>query len=203
MKKRRKSKLYRRVEQFVIDAFGPGHPILTHLQRTVHWMLELNPNADDALLVAAFSHDIERAWSNEYFGVQQIELTREYLSEHQNRSAEIMETFLTGSGAPTRVIQRVKEIISKHEIGGNDDQDLLKDADSLSFLENSIEIFLNEAMPKLGFELVKRKFDWTFTRISSEKARHIALPLFQEARERLRFIREGHGKSAGYDAGGK
>jgi hypothetical protein len=187
MNKRRKSKLYRKVEQFVMGTFRPHDPALGHLLRTVDWILVLNPNADDSLLIAGVSHDIERAWSNDPLGAQQEDMQK-YTSEHQKRSAEIMELFLTATRAPATLVQRVKELITKHETGGNDDQNLLNDADSLSFLENLSEIFINESVSILGVERVRWKIEWTFTRISSEKAKQIALPLYKSALQRLRSI---------------
>jgi hypothetical protein len=44
------------------------------------------------------------------------------------------------------MIERVMMLVSKHEVGGNDDQNLLKDADAISFLENQIDVFLTKAI---------------------------------------------------------
>ena len=34
---------------------------MLHFDRTVYWLQQLRPDADGALLIAAISHDIERA----------------------------------------------------------------------------------------------------------------------------------------------
>jgi len=76
-------------------------------------------------------------------------------------------------------------LISKHEEGGNDDQNLLKDADSISFFENNVPLFLTKHVSEVGKEKVKEKFDWMFNRITSEKAKQIARQWYEEAIKKL------------------
>jgi len=54
--------MYKKVEKFVVDTFTKaGKEIqIKHFLRTVHWVKELRPDADEALLIAAVAHDIER-----------------------------------------------------------------------------------------------------------------------------------------------
>ena len=74
-------------------------------------------------------------------------------------------------------------LVSKHEIGGNDDQNLLKDADSISFFENNVEYFVGRTVSETGKEKVKDKFDWMYNRMTSEKAKQFARQLYAEAHE--------------------
>ena len=63
--------LYKKVEQFVQESFIEANKIETkHAARTVFWVKKLYPEADQALLIAAIAHDIERALVNSKFGVQ-------------------------------------------------------------------------------------------------------------------------------------
>lgn len=78
-------------------------------------------------------------------------------------------------------------LVSKHEEGGNADQNLLKDADSISFFENNVPIFLNIAK-KIGKEKVKQKFDWMYNRITSKKAKQISEKWYKEAIKDLKNI---------------
>ena len=78
-------------------------------------------------------------------------------------------------------------LVSKHEIGGNDDQNLLKDADSISFFETNVDYFVSMAVSEIGKEKVKDKFDWTFNRITSDKAKQFAQQLYQEAIKKLGY----------------
>ena len=70
------------------------------------------------------------------------------------------------------------EAIAAREKGGHDEQNLLKDADSLSFFQAEIDHFLNEQVQKTGIEFVRKKFEWMFQRIDSIQARKGARPLF-------------------------
>ena len=88
--------LYRRVEDFVIDAFPPGHHSVLHMQRTAYWLSRIRPDADLALLIAAQGHDIQRAEQSDplvlegtVFGM----LDEGFLDHHQRRGAELLGGF--------------------------------------------------------------------------------------------------------------
>ena len=38
------------------------HPHALHLERTLHWLLELDPHASEPARIAAATHDVERAY---------------------------------------------------------------------------------------------------------------------------------------------
>ena len=83
------------------------------------------------------------------------------------------------------MVEKVIMLISKHEVGGNDGQNLLKDADSISYFENQIQHFLTAKVADVGKAKVKEKFDWMFSRITSNKAKDIAEPMYEAAINRL------------------
>ncbi len=188
--------LYKKVEQFVIDSFNKtdffneANKIsqIKHFIRTVHWVKELRPDADEALLISAVAHDIERAFRKKDV-LEKKKSAKfsdlDWLRIHEERGAEIVSDFLKQQGADDEIIERVKMLVSRHEEGGNDDQNTLKDADSLSFFENNIPLFLTEVVGKVGKERVREKFDWMYNRITSEKAKQIALPWYKEAIAKL------------------
>src|SRR3989344_1580256 len=126
------TELFEKARKFVEESFQGNKPQMLHFDRTVYWLQQLKPDADEAFLIAAVGHDIER----------------------------------------------VKYLISKHEVGGDDDQNLLKDADSLSFVENNADFFISR-LDKLGYEKIKEKFDWMFNRITDQKAKEIAKPFYE------------------------
>lgn len=178
---------YKTAEQFVTESFkkAGNETNLKHLIRTVYWLLQLNPNADEAMQVAALSHDIERAFRGT--GDKQNErlkqkgfISEEHLEEHQNRGAEIMADFLTKEGASSDFIAKVKHLISQHEVGGDDEQNLIKDADSLSFFENNVKHFVEVQTRKTSNETVKDKFDWMYNRITLDRAKQIVRPWYDE-----------------------
>ncbi|HZP55645.1 MAG TPA: DUF4202 family protein [Candidatus Saccharimonadales bacterium] len=180
------SDLFVKVRTFVEESFN-DKPHMVHFDRTVFWLKQLSPDADEALLIAAISHDIERASRLSSDSIGRAErgfLDKNDNTYHQEKGAEIVGEFLAQSGGSDQLITRVKHLVSKHEYGGDADQDLLKDADSLSFLENNAPIFLKR-LDKLGYGKIKDKFDWMYDRISDPKAKKIAKPFYEKMIEKL------------------
>jgi hypothetical protein len=186
--------IYKQVERYVIDKFteaGDGEGI-EHFLRTVHWLKKLKPDADEALLIAAVAHDIERAFRNHetYDKIKNSEKgfkSEEHLTHHQEGSARIIAEYLEEMGADQGMVERVRMLVSKHEVGGNEDQNLLKDADSISFFENNVKYFVVRKVNETGKEKVKDKFDWMYNRMTSEKAKQFARQLYGEAMKKLGY----------------
>ena len=184
--------LYKKVKKFVIDSFiKAGSKIIKHHPRTAYWVKKLRPDADEALLIAAVAHDIGRGFTGRWEETLEFikkskkgALDKRFLENHQKRSAEIIGKFLEKEGGDKKLIKRVKMLVSKHEIGGNKDQNLLKDADSLSFFENNIDGTI-EMIPQIGKEKVREKINWMYNRITSRKAKQIAKPWYQKAIKKL------------------
>jgi len=176
------SDLFYKTRQFVEASFNNDRLQMLHFDRTVYWLQQLKPDADEAFLIAAIAHDIERAarMNKEGFGrAQKGFLDKDELTHHQEKGAEIIADFLKENNVEENLVSRVRHLVSKHEVGGDADQNLLKDADSLSFVENNAEIFLSR-LDKLGYDSVKEKFDWMYDRISDPRAKEIAKPFYDK-----------------------
>lgn len=187
-----KSKLYKKVEQFVVDSYTAAKDLrgLTHLLRTVYWLHQLKPDADDALCIAAVAHDIERTYRDEGESILEIIRKKGFIDEgilnrHQNKSAKIICEFLKEKGANDDFIERVKGLVEKHEVGGTDDQNLIKDADSISYFENNAIYFVDVKLKEVGAPHVKEKLDWMFNRMSFDRAKQISREWYQNANARL------------------
>jgi hypothetical protein len=50
--------ILQRAQEWIADV----HPHARHLERTLDWLLELDPGASEAAQIAAATHDIERAY---------------------------------------------------------------------------------------------------------------------------------------------
>lgn len=183
-------KYYPKVEKYVIDIFTQNGDErgIPHLLKTVECIKLLRPEADEALLIAGIAHDIERGFR----GKQTSEKIKkqgfkgeDHLKFHQEEGARITSEFLKKIEANEGMIERVSMLISKHEVGGNEDQNLLKDADSMSFFETNVEHFVTEKVKEYGIEKVTEKLDWMFERISSDRASEITRPLYERALQQL------------------
>lgn len=179
--------MFEKIREFVYKSFKGNPAQMLHFDRTVYWFEQLKPDADEASRIAAVGHDIERAFQDpkEGFGSTNKRFTdQDELKHHQEKGAEILAKFLRDNGASEECITKVKYLVSKHEVGGDVDQNLLKDADSLSFVENNADIFLSR-LDKLGYDRVKEKFDWMYNRISDAKAKEIARPFYESMIRKL------------------
>lgn len=172
--------LISQTREFVKESYNNDEFQMRHFDRTVYWLKQLKPDADEAFLIAAMGHDIERAFRDKKLNFENSNRSfsdEKWIEYHSNEGAKILGEFLIKQKVDNDLIKRVKHLVSKHEVGGDDDQNLLKDADSLSFLENNAFLFLSK-IDKLGFDRIKEKFDWMYERISSPKAKEIAKPFY-------------------------
>lgn len=183
-----------KADAFVKKSFAGDETQIRHFERTVYWMRKLNPKADEASFIAAMAHDIERAFRTKEQHKKRAIVGYDhpaFFRPHEEKGAEIMGGFLKKEGAPREMIEKVKMLISRHEEGGNEEQNFLKDADSVSFLENNIPLFLEKAQ-KERKEKIRAKFEWMFERITSEKAKKIARPWYEKAMRGIRKVKEGN-----------
>ena len=181
--------LYQKVEQFVKDSFvkvSKQHSV-AHLMRTAYWAKVLKPDIDEAVLIAAVAHDIERPFRSkedqEKLNKIWLEygfIKKEFLDEHQKQGAEIITEFLSKQGVDRELINRVYNIVLRHEFGGDEDSDLVKDADSISFFENNGERFAGKYTLEFGKQKVKEKLDWMYDRITDPMAKQIAEPFYKK-----------------------
>jgi hypothetical protein len=182
--------LFNKVRDFVEKNFikaGLRNEI-RHLERTVYWVLQLNPNANWSLLISAMSHDIERAFRRKGT-LKKIKLKgfidKEFYETHQRKGAEIICGFLRKEGASDKLIKDVMYLVSHHETGGNKQANILKDADSISFFENNAKFFIGKYRSFFDKQLIKDKLRWMYERTSYKKSRHI---IKQNFREYLKFF---------------
>lgn len=180
---------YDKVKEFVIDSFKDKKDAklrLKHYENTVIWIKELKPNASQALLTAGFAHDIDRAFSKSRIplykkGTSMIE--KDFLEKHEKNGSKIIKEFLTKINAPREFINNVCYLIAHHETGGNEEANLLKDADSISFFDVNLKIlrtWINLGVPR---KIVKEKIDWMYNRITSKEAKKIVKPWYEKARK--------------------
>ncbi len=159
--------LYEKTIQFVNESFNGRQK--SHFERAVYWIEQFIPNATEAHKIAAYSHDIERAFRDPTKIEPDDYLDSSFLTSHQQGGANIMVKFLEENEAPIQIITLVAHLILKHEVGGDAEQNALMDADSVSFFETNAEMFVKEKALIKGKQKVREKLDWMFNRISTEE----------------------------------
>jgi hypothetical protein len=159
------------------------HPHARHLVRARDWAVVLEPEAGEALRIAAVLHDVERAFPDpqcpwdpagdwDHPG---------YLRWHQERAAAIAARWLGEQDAPAQPTDEVRRLILVHEEGGWYEADVLQAADSLSFLETlsgvTVAWVRNGTPPRRAIDKLRFMAD----RIRIEDARTQAGPLLERA----------------------
>jgi hypothetical protein len=157
-----------------------------HLLRALEWLDELAPASSEALRLATLTHDMERAFP----GPDSPQLSAlddpAYNELHCARSARIVAAWLRGRQAPPGLVADVEQLILAHETGGSHEADLLQAADSLSFLDTNIDLFIGFARSgRFPVSAVRSKFEHTYDRIKVPRAKAIAHPLVSDAVARL------------------
>lgn len=155
-----------------IENILPNSPLdfeLIHAKLVLKWVCELNPDADEALKIAALSHDIDRAMT----GITEKDLKdfsqiNEFKKEHSIRSAKFICDILIKHGYSPEVIEKVKHLVENHEFGGDTETNILTDADSLAYFDYNIPSYLK----RNGKERAKEKIKFMYSRLS-EKARNL------------------------------
>jgi hypothetical protein len=67
-------------------------------------------------------------------------------------------------GYPEEIIQKVHHLVANHEVGGDEETDILRNADSLAYFEYNIPFFLESN----GRERTKEKIKFMYRRIPKE-----------------------------------
>ncbi|MHB8599028.1 MAG: HD domain-containing protein [Ktedonobacteraceae bacterium] len=162
-----------------------------HLIRAEEWLLVLKPDASEEMLLATLTHDMERAFPG--LDSPSIDPKRGvddpvYNMAHSERSARIVSAYLQEQGAAQENIAQVVRFILVHEYGGNDDENLVQAADSLSFLEVNVASFLSwldAGNSVWDADAVRAKFIWMYERIQIPQARELARPMYDEAMRKV------------------
>jgi hypothetical protein len=164
------------------------HPHSRHLLRTLEWLLELDPQAGEAVCIAAITHDAERAFPPAEAGPSSADspIAPVYERWHQDRSARIVGEWLLAQGASPELALEVVSLIAVHEDGGSPEAALLQAAESLSFLEVQVEVFAGlVARGDLSEEAARAKLRRMHDRITLPVARELAAPMLEVGLARI------------------
>jgi hypothetical protein len=136
-----------------------------HAQIVYKWVLNLKSDADEALQIAALSHDIERAVTSiTEKDLKEYSKIDEFKKEHALRSAEIISNMLRRYDYSEIMISKVRKLVENHEVGGDEETNILRNADSIAYFEYNIPVYLR----RNGREQTKNKIQFMYKRIPVE-----------------------------------
>ena len=165
-----------RIRDIIAGSPVPEDP--PHAENTLQWLLRLAPDADPALRLAALGHDIDRAVPDK--------VRREDFSDydafkaaHAEHSARILARLLAECGVSAPLIEETCRLVERHEIGGDPRSDLLKDADSLSYFEVNLPLYL----AREGEAETLRRCRWGVRRLSANARQRLARLHFADPRQ--------------------
>ncbi len=157
----------------VAESGVPEDPI--HSKNTLVWLLKLNPDADEALQIAAPGHDIERAIERRKVRRADFDDYDEFKAAHARNSALVLKEIMQKCGLPVVIADDVCRLVCRHEVGGDERCDLLKDADSMSFFEVNLPFYYQ----RHDWEETKRRCLWGYRRLSVQRKQAAARLTFK------------------------
>lgn len=140
---------------------------LIHSRLVSKWVLRLKPDADEALKIAALSHDMERAVT----GITEKDLKGDatpiefaaFKKAHSMRSADLICKILERHDYPGETVQKVRRLVENHEFGGDEEANILMDADSIAYFEYNIPSYLK----RNGEDRTRKKIRFMYERMSA------------------------------------
>jgi len=150
----------REISRLTMQSVFPEEPI--HSINTLEWLLKLDPDSDEALRLAALGHDIERSFADKRVYSGDYESYDEYKQAHALNSAQIMSQIMEEHGLDQETVDDVARLVAHHEHGGGRREDLLKDADKLSFFHVCLPFYYD----RKGEEITKKRCVWTYRKLS-------------------------------------
>jgi len=139
-----------------------------HADNTLEWLLRLEPDAGDALQLAALAHDIDRAIEETKVKRAEFDDYDAFKAAHARNGAEILRPILNECGVAGNIVDEACRLVQVHEVGGDPSSDLLKDADSISYFDVNLSLYYQRE----GWTETKRRSLWGYRRLSA-RARKI------------------------------
>jgi len=148
------------IRKIIAQSSLPEDP--RHADNTLEWLLKLQPDVDDALQLAALSHDIDRV--DESRKVQRADFTDydQFKAAHAHNSAVILREILHAYHIEKSIIDDACQLVEQHEVGGDTRTDLLKDADSISYFDVNMPLYFQRE----GYAETLKRCIWGYKKLS-------------------------------------
>jgi len=156
-----------------------------HADNTLEWLLRLQPDAGDALQLAALAHDIERAIEETKVRRADFDDYVAFKATHARNSVVMLRPILIACGVEHHIVDETCRLVEVHEVGGDPGSDLLKDADSISYFDVNLTVYFKRE----GWAETKRRSRWGYLRLST-RAREIVENIDYEEEAVNRLLRD-------------
>ena len=178
----------RQIRALIAGSKVPEDP--GHAENTLQWLLKLEPDADEALQIAALGHDIDRAV--EARKVQRADYADydAFKAAHALNSAVILKEIMTECGVAENIMAEVDRLVCLHEVGGDPRADRLKDADAVSYFDVNLPLYY----ARTGPEETLRRCVWGYRRLSANMRTVVENMSFEDRALTallMRAVREG------------
>ncbi len=160
-------KLKSKIEEIIV--LSPYPEDVFHSPNTLEWVLKLNPEADISLQIAALGHDIERGVKDRIVKAINYNSFDEFKQAHALNSAGILVEIMEECGVDQRIIDDVAHLVANHEVGGDDREELIKDADVLSFFHVCLPLYYD----RKGSETTKKRCVWGYKKLTENMRKYI------------------------------
>jgi hypothetical protein len=150
----------RKIRAVVSKSGVPEDPV--HAENVLDWVLQLRSDSDEALQIAALSHDIDRADVRRKVRRTDFNDYDAFKAAHANNSAKILKEILHECHVDQSIIDEACRLVERHEVGGDMRSDLLKDADTISFFEVNMPLYFQRE----GYEETLKRCIWGYHRLS-------------------------------------
>jgi len=165
----------RKIRAVISKSGVPEDPV--HAENVLDWVLKLRSDADEALQIAALSHDIDRADERRRVRRTDFKDYNAFKAAHANNSAKILKEILHDCHMEQSIIDEACRLVERHEVGGDLRSDLLKDADSISYFEVNLPLYFQRE----GYEETLKRCIWGYHRLSpkiKEICRNMTYPQY-------------------------
>ena len=155
-----------------------------HADNTLEWLLCLEPDAGDALQLAALAHDIDRAI--EEIKVKQADFDdyEAFKAAHARNGAELLRPILNACGVAGDIVDEACRLVEVHEVGGDPRSDLLKDADSISYFDVNLLLYYQRE----GWAETQRRSLWGYRRLT-QRAQEIVKGIEYEEEDLISLMK--------------
>lgn len=158
---------------------------LPHAKDTLSWVLRLKPRAGPALQLASLGHDIDRAVAERKVSRADFQDYDSFKAAHARNGAVILLEILDDCGVAPAIAEEAGRLVTLHEVGGDPEANLLKDADSISYFKVNLPFYIQRE----GWEEAKRRSVWGYRRLSPAM-RCVVRSLTYEQDELNRLLRQ-------------